>query len=48
MDGLLIFDQAITLLQIHLNRADPLAKDLARGLASLFALEHVAVSLGET
>jgi hypothetical protein len=48
MDGLLIFDQAITLLQIRLNRADPLAKDLARGLASLFALEHVAVSLGET
>ena len=48
MDGLLIFDQTFTLLQIHLNRADPLAKDLARGLASLFAREHVAVSLGET
>jgi hypothetical protein len=48
IDGLLIFDQALTLLQIHLNRADPLAKDLAPGLASLFALEHVAVSLGET
>jgi hypothetical protein len=48
MDGLLIFDQAITLLQIHLNRADPLAKDVAPGLASLLAQEHVAVSLGET
>ena len=48
MDGLLIFDQAITLLQIHLNRADPLAKELAPGLASLLALEQVAVSLGET
>jgi hypothetical protein len=48
MDGFLIFDQAITLLQIHLNRADPLAKELAPGLASLLALEQVAVSLGET
>jgi hypothetical protein len=48
MDGFLIFDQAITLLQIHLNRADPLAKELAHGLASLFALEQVALSLGET
>ena len=48
MDGFLIFDQAITLLQIHLNRADPLAKELACGLASLFALEQVALSLGET
>jgi hypothetical protein len=48
MDGLLFFDQAMTLLQIHLNRVDPLAKDLAPGLAALFAREHVAVSLGET
>ena len=48
MDGFLIFDQAITLLQIHLNRADPLAKELAAGLAPLFALEQVALSLGET
>jgi hypothetical protein len=48
MDGFLIFDHVLTLLQIHLNRADPLAKELTRGLASLFALEQVAVSLGET
>jgi hypothetical protein len=48
MDGFLIFDQAISLLQIYLNRADPLAKELARGLASLLALEQVAVSVGET
>ena len=48
MDGFLIFDQAITLLPIHLNRADPLAKQLTCGLASLFALEQVALSLGET
>jgi hypothetical protein len=48
MDGFLVFDQAITLLQIHLNRADPLAKELAGGLAALFALDQVALSLGET
>jgi hypothetical protein len=48
MDGFLIFDQAIRLLQIHLNRADPLAKELTCGLASLFALEQVTLSLGET
>jgi hypothetical protein len=48
MDGFLFFDQASTLLQIQLNRADPLAKELACGLASLLALEQVALSLGET
>lgn len=48
MDGFLIFDQAITLLQIHLNRADPLANELAGGLASLLAREQVALYLGET
>jgi hypothetical protein len=48
MDGLLIFDQAISLLQIYLNRADPFAQELTCGLASLFALEQVALSLGET
>jgi len=48
MDGFLFFDQAITLLQIQLNRADPLARELAGGLASLLALEQVALSLGET
>jgi Transposase DDE domain group 1 len=48
MDGFLIFDQAVDLLQIVLNQADPLAKELSTGLASLLAQEHVAVSLGET
>jgi hypothetical protein len=48
MDGFLFFDQATTLLQIQLNRADPLAKELARGLAALLAREQVALSLGET
>ena len=48
MDGLLIFDQVIHLLQIQLNRADPFAKELTPGLAALLALEQVALSLGET
>lgn len=48
MDGFLIFDQAVDLLHIVLNRADPLAKELSPGLASLLALEQVAVTLGET
>ena len=47
IQGFLIFDQTV-LLQIVLNRADPLAKELSSGLASLLAQEHVAVSLGET
>ena len=48
MDGFLFFDQTVDLLQVVLNRADPLAKELSTGLASLLAQEHVAVSLGET
>lgn len=48
MDGFLIFDQAINLLQIRLHRADPFAQELAGGLAALLALEQVALSLGET
>jgi len=48
MDGLLIFDQTLDLLQIVLSQADPLAKELAAGLAPLLAHEHVALSLGET
>ena len=48
MDGFLIFDQTVDLPHIVLNRADPLAKELAPGLASLLAREQVAVTLGET
>jgi hypothetical protein len=48
MDGLLFFDQTFNLLGIILNMADPFAKELSIGLASLLAHEHVAVSLGET
>lgn len=48
MDGFLIFDQSVDLLHVVLNRGDPFAKELAPGLASLLALEQVAVTLGET
>lgn len=48
MDGFLLFDQTVDLLQIVLNRADPLAKELSSGLAPLLAHAHVAISLGET
>jgi hypothetical protein len=48
MDGFLIFDQSVDLRQVVLNQVDPLAKELATGLASLLAQEHVAVILGET
>jgi len=48
MDGFLIFNQALDLLQIVLNRSDPLAKELSFGLSPLLAHEQVAVILGET
>lgn len=48
MDGFLFFDQSLDLLQIVLNQADPLAKELSSGLPPLLAQEHVAVILGET
>jgi hypothetical protein len=48
MDGFLIFDQSVDLLQVVLNQVDPWAKELSTGLASLLAQEHVAVILGET
>ena len=48
MDGFLIFDHATDLLNVMLNRANPLAKELSIGLASLLAQEHVVITLGET
>ena len=48
MAGVLIWDQALDLLQIILNQADPFAKELSLGLAPLLAHEHVTISLGET
>jgi hypothetical protein len=47
MDGFLIFDQALNLLEVKLNQADPFARELRAGLAALFAHEQVAICLGE-
>ena len=48
LNGVVVFDQSLHLIQLILNPADPLAKDLSQGLAALLAGEHVAVYLGET
>ncbi|HSV86889.1 MAG TPA: transposase [Levilinea sp.] len=48
LNGVVVFDQHLHLIQLILNPADPLAKELSRGLAALLAAEHVAVYLGET
>jgi hypothetical protein len=48
MDGFLVFEQSLSLIEVKLNRADPFARELCLGLASLFAREHVAICLGET
>jgi hypothetical protein len=48
INGLLIFDQRVDFLEIVLNQSDPLAGELSKGLASLLAQEHDAISLGET
>ena len=48
LNGVVVFDQSLHLIQLILNPADPLAKDLSHGLAALLAGEHVAVYLGET
>jgi hypothetical protein len=45
--GTIVLDTTNQVLQIILNPADPLAKELQAGLAALLTQEHVAVSLGE-
>jgi Transposase DDE domain group 1 len=47
INGKLVFDHCAQPLLIVLNQADPLAKELCRGLASLLAPEQVVVTLGE-
>lgn len=47
LNGVVVFDQNLQLIQLILNPDDPLAADLSRGLAALFAGEQVAVCLGE-
>jgi hypothetical protein len=48
LNGMVVFDQNLHLIQLILNPADPLAKELSHGLAALLAGEQVAVYLGET
>jgi hypothetical protein len=47
MNGLVFFNQNFEIVKIILNRDDPLAKELYIGFNSLFASEHLAISLGE-
>lgn len=47
MNGLIVFDHYMQILQIILNQADPLANELCDGLVPLLARDHVAISLGE-
>jgi hypothetical protein len=47
MNGKLVFDHSAQPLLIVLNQADPFAKELCTGLASLLAHHQVVVTLGE-
>jgi len=47
LNGVVVFDKSLLLIQLILNPADPLAKQLSDGLAALLAGEQVAVYLGE-
>ena len=47
LNGIVVFDQSLLLIQLILNPDDPLAKELSDGLAALLAEQHVAVCLGE-
>ena len=48
LNGVVVFDKSLLLIQLILNPDDPLAKELSDGLAALLAEQHVAVYLGET
>jgi hypothetical protein len=43
LNGVVVFDQRLHLLQLILNPADPLTKELTIGLSALLAGEQVAV-----
>ena len=45
--GIVTLDEQRNIRKIILNSADPFAKYTQAGLASILALEHVAVCLGE-
>jgi hypothetical protein len=48
MNGLILFDHTGQILKIVLNQAEPLARELSVGLASILTQEQIAVILGET
>jgi hypothetical protein len=48
MNGLILLDHTGRILEIVLNQAEPLAKELSAGLASILTQEQIAVILGET
>lgn len=48
MNGMILLDHTGRILQIVLNQAEPLARELSVGLASILTLEQIAVILGET
>jgi hypothetical protein len=48
LNGFVVFDQHMQLLQLILNLHDPFAIELSRGLSVLLTDEHIAVYLGET
>ncbi len=47
VNGVIVLNHTADVLQIILNQADPLAKELQSGLAALLAQEQVAINLGE-
>ena len=46
--GIVTFDEQRNIRKIVLNSADPFARHIQTGLASILALEHIAVCLGES
>jgi hypothetical protein len=48
MNGMILLDHTGQILKIVLNQAEPLAKELSVGLASILTQEQIAVILGET
>ncbi len=48
MNGMILLDHTGRILQIMLNQAEPLARELSVGLASILRQEQIDVILGET
>jgi hypothetical protein len=48
MNGMILLDHTGRILRIVLNQAEPLARELSVGLASILTLEQISIILGET